>query len=188
VADADRFPVFIQLIKIYSKNIIMKKLFLFSLVAMAAGLVACDKGTTLPPFTPPVTANFSVKTLAHTADTVNVGDTIFLTATGTMSDTVSAESAVYTYITSSYTVSGANVVYNYGSATSPVKINRVIGANTNGLFAWTATIPLYGATAVPHKTKLTIAANFQYQSSFSSEQGTLSASDAGIKNKTVYVQ
>jgi hypothetical protein len=166
----------------------MKKTFLFSLIAATIVMIACNKTTTLPPYTPPVAANFSIKTLAHTADTVNVGDTIFLTATGTMSDTVSAESAVYAYITSSYTVSGASVVYNYGSATSPVKINRVIGANSNGLFAWTATIPLYGATAVPHKTKLTIVANFQFQSSFSSEQGALSASDAGIKNKTVYVQ
>jgi S-adenosylmethionine:tRNA-ribosyltransferase-isomerase (queuine synthetase) len=166
----------------------MKKLLLFSLVALAIGFAACDKGTTLPPYTPPVATNFSVKTLAHTKDTVNVGDTIYLTATGTMSDTIGTESAVYTYMTVSYTISGANVVYNYGSAASPVKIARTIGANTNGQFAWTATVPLYGATSVPHKTKLTIAANFQYQSSFSSVQGALSAADAGVKLKTVFVQ
>jgi hypothetical protein len=166
----------------------MKKLLLISLVAFAVGFAACDKGTTLPPYTPPVTSNFSVKTLAHTKDTVNQGDTIYLTATGTMSDTIGTESAIYTFITSTYTVSGATVVFNYGSAAAPVKIARTIGANTNGQFAWSATIPLYGASLVPHKTKLTIAANFQYQSSFSSEQGTLSASDAGVKLKTVFVQ
>ncbi|MDP4151033.1 MAG: hypothetical protein Q8927_04520 [Bacteroidota bacterium] len=166
----------------------MKQLLLFSLVAFAVGFAACDKGTTLPAYTPPVTTNFAVKTLAHTKDTVNVGDTVYLTATGTMSDTISTESSIYTFMTVSYTISGANVVYNYGSAAAPIKITRSIGANTNGLFAWSATIPLYGVTSVPHKTKLTITANFQYQLSFSSQQGTLSAADAGIKQKTVYVQ
>jgi hypothetical protein len=66
-------------------------------------------------------------------------------------------------------------------------LSRTIGAQTNGLYAWTSTIILVGATTVD-KAKLTITANFIYQLSLSSEQGKLAATDAGNPNKTVYVK
>jgi len=161
----------------------MKKKLLISVTLLAIFAVACVKYTTLPAYTPPVATNFSVSSLKHTADTVNVGDTIYLTASGTMADTTKA---IYTYLTVASSAAGVTS-YTYGSAASPIKLSRTIGAQTNGLYAWTATIALPGATSVAN-TKLAITANFIYQLSFSSEQGKLSATDAGILNKTVYVQ
>jgi hypothetical protein len=162
----------------------MKKVLLFSLVVVTILIGACNKVTNLPAYTPAVPINFSVGSLKHTQDTVNVGDTIYLTATGTMYDTTKN---IYVYLSSSYSASGVGSVFNYGSAASPIKLSRVIGAQTGSLFAWTATIMLPGATFVPAKTKLTIAGNFIYQLSLSSQQGTVSATDAGQTNKTVYV-
>jgi hypothetical protein len=164
----------------------MKQLILFSVISLLVMLSACDKYSMLPPYTPAVSSNFSVTALNHTEDSVNVGDSIYLTATGTIADTTQSISA---YLTSSYVASGVNSVYNFGSATAPIKLTRIIGAsNASGIPTWTSTILLTGATFVPHKTKLTITGNFIYQLSLSSESGTLSAVDAGIKNKTVYVR
>lgn len=163
----------------------MKKFLIFSGVVITILIAACNKTTNLPVYTPPVATNFSVKSLVHTKDTVSVGDTIYLTASGTMSDTTMA---IYGYLTISSTASGASTLFTYGTSAAPLTIQRTIGANTNGLYAWTATIPLYTASLVPHKSKLTVTANFQYQLSLSSEQGTLTATDAGIKNKTIFVQ
>jgi len=161
----------------------MKKMLLFSLITSGILLFGCIKYTTLPAYTPPVTTNFSVASLNHTADTVNLGDTVYLTATGTIYDTTKN---IYVYLTVSSSAAGVST-YTYGSASSPIKLSRTIGAqNSAGLYTWTSTIMLTGATSVD-KAKLTIIANFIYQLSFSSEQGKLTATDAGIVNKTVYV-
>jgi hypothetical protein len=164
----------------------MKKVLIYSFGAAAILACACNKVTNLPAYTPPASPNFSVGSLKHTQDTVNVGDTIYLTATGTMYDTTKN---IYAYLASGYSVSGVAMVYNFGSAASPVKLSRTVGAQgAGGLYGWTSTIMLAGATFVPPKTKLTISANFIYQLSLSSQLGTLSAADAGQGNKTVYVQ
>lgn len=161
----------------------MKKILFFSILGMGILLLGCVKYSSLPAYTPPVSINFSVSSLKHTEDTVNVGDTIYLTATGTMYDTTKN---IYAYL--SVSSSGAGVsTYTYGSASSPIKLSRTIGAASNGLYSWSAIIMLPGATWVAN-TKLTITANFIYQLSLSSEQGKLSATDAGQANKTVYVQ
>src|SRR5579863_8045161 len=146
----------------------MKKLFLFSMLALGIFIFGCVKSTNLPAYTPPVTTNFSVSSLKHTADTVNLGDTIYLTATGTIDDTTKN---IYVYVTVSSSAAGVST-FSFGSASSPIKLTRTIGAQTNGLYAWTATIMLVGATTVD-KAKLTITANFIYQLSLSSEQGKL---------------
>src|SRR5450631_3552253 len=143
----------------------MKKLIIFSLIAITV-LAACTKTTNLSQYKPPVTSNFSVTSLKHTQDTVNVGDTVHVTASGIIYDTTKTVSA---YLTVTYTAGTATGTFAYGSATAPIKITPVIGAlGTNGTYAWTADIPLIGATAVAHKTKLTIAGNFIYQLSLSS--------------------
>ncbi len=163
----------------------MKKFLIFSGVVITILIAACNKTTTLPLYVPPVTSNFSVKSLVHTKDTVNVGDTIYLTASGTTSDTTQKIAA---YFTSSYSASGAGTVANFYTAVAPDTLkNAVFSAGTSPLFNWTATFPLLNASNVPHKTKLTITGNFIYGLSLSSEQGTLTAADAG-KNKLVYVQ
>ena len=148
-------------------------------------IVACNKTTTLPVYTPPVAKNFSVTSLKHTQDSVNVGDTLYLTATGVASD---SSQFIYTYLSVSSTIGGAGSIFYYGTASSPVKLSKNYGSQTNGLYSWTSNIMLPGATLVPHKTKLTIVGNFIYQLSLSSELGTLSATDAGMLNKTVYVR
>jgi hypothetical protein len=159
----------------------MKKLLLICVIAISI-ISGCVKSTNLPAYTPPVTTNFSVASLKHTADTVNLGDTVYLTAAGTVYDTTKN---IYAYLTVSSSAAGVST-YTYGSAAAPIKLVRTIGAQTNGLYAWTSTIMLVGATTVD-KAKLTITANFIYQLSLSSEQGKLTATDAGLTNKTVYV-
>ena len=156
---------------------------LFILIAIAA-VVGCAKHQFLPvPATP--SKIFTVTKLAHTADSVNVGDTLQLTATGTIADT---SKAIYVFLTSTYSANGATVVQSFGSSASPIKIKYTAVAGT-GNFAWTATIPVIGATQVPDKTKLTIAATFQYQLSLSSElPASLATTDAGQSNKTIYVR
>jgi hypothetical protein len=160
------------------------KLFLI-IAILVIGAISCTKHQFLPIVTPPVTDIFTASTLNHTKDTVNVGDTVYLNATGTIYDTTKN---IYVYLVSTYTASGNSDTYSFGSASSPVKVTRVIGALNNGVYSWTATIPMTGATNVPIKTKLTITGTFEYQESFSSElPSSLTVSDAGVKNKTVYV-
>jgi len=156
-------------------------LLLLSLVVIAS----CVKTKTLPLYTPPIATNFSVKSLNHTLDSVNVGDTIYLVAAGVAAD---SSKYIYTYLTASSTVGGTSSLYTYGNAAAPVKLLKNYGSQTGGLYSWSDTILLPGATLVPHNTKLTIVGNFIYQLSLSSELGTLSATDAGIGNKTVYVR
>jgi|SRR5579871_1117751 len=167
----------------------MKKLmFLFS-VTLVVILVSCSKNATQPAYTPPVAKNFSVTSLKHTQDTVNVGDTIYLNVAGTMYD---SSKNVYPYITatsSSSSFSWGTPPATLPSTKTPIKLSLVFGAVANGLYGWTSTIMLTGATQVPHKTTLTITGQFTYQLSLSSEGGgTASATDAGQSTKTVYIQ
>jgi hypothetical protein len=163
----------------------MKTFLIFSGLAILIAIAACNKSTTLPANTPPVTSNFSVKSLVHTKDTVNIGDTVYLTATGTVWDTTQK---IAVYFTDSYTASGASTVQNIYSAAAPDTLRNVVfSAGTAPLSTWTATIALPNVSQVPTKTKITITGNFIYGLSLSSEQGTLTAADGG-KNKLIYVQ
>jgi hypothetical protein len=161
------------------------KLFLI-IAILVIGAISCTKHQFLPIVSPPVADVFVVSSLNHTKDSVNIGDTIYLNAAGVVYDTTKA---IYVYLTSTYTAGGVSDTYSFGSATSPVKVNRVIGAYAGSLYAWTAIIPMTGATEVPAKTKLTITGTFEYQDSFSSElPSSLTVSDAGVNSKTVYVK
>ena len=162
----------------------MKNIFLFSLILAGSVFLSCSKGTEVPTYTPPVANNFTVTAMIHTKDTVNVGDTIYLNVSGSMYDTLN----VYAYLTTKSTATGSPV-YSTGSSSSPIKLNRILGSsNVTDVNPWTSTIALTGVTSV-HGSKLTISANFIYQLSLSSEGGGLAAAtDAGILNKTVYVQ
>lgn len=179
----------------------MKKIISFCLITATLLIAACDKGVNLPAYAPATPTNFSVTALNHTADSVNVGDTLYLTASGTIADTASFISdtsksvhLLTAYLTSSFTAYSVSQVQTFGSASAPIALKMTFGPQSSGgLYTWTATIELIGATAVPHKTKLTIAANFIYQLTLSSQQGTLTATDGGIAgvskpNKTIYVR
>ncbi len=162
----------------------MKKIFLFSLICSGILVFSCTKNSIVPPYTPPVTANFTVTSMNHTKDTVNMGDTIYLDVVGTMYDTLN----VYAYLTAKSSAAGSPV-YSYGSSSSPVKLKCVLGSkNATGMNPWTSTIMLTGLTSIAN-SKLTISGNFIYQLSLSSEGGGLaSAADAGVVNKTVFIQ
>jgi hypothetical protein len=163
----------------------MRNKLLLVITILAIGAASCAKHQFLPIVTPPVTDIFTAATLNHTEDTVNVGDTIYLNATGTIYDTTKN---IYVYFVTTFTAGGVSSTYDFGTASSPVKVSRVIGALNNGVYAWSATIAMTGATNVPVKTKLTITGTFEYQDSFSSElPSSLTLSDAGVRNKTVYV-
>jgi hypothetical protein len=169
------------------KKMFMKKYFPGFLMVLTVSLfvAGCNKTTNLPAYTPPVSVNFSVSSLHHTQDTVHVGDTIYLNAAGTMYDTTKN---IYVWLSTGFAAAGVSSVLNYGNASSPVKISRTISGQTNGLYNWASTIMLPGATFVPSKTKLSITGNFIYQLSLSSQQGTLTAADAGQSSKTIYVK
>ena len=162
----------------------MKKVFLFCLILSGTIALSCTKNAVVPPYTPPVTTNFTVTSMNHTKDTVNAGDTIYLNVAGTMYDTLN----VYAYLTTKSTATGSPV-YSTGSSSAPIKLNRILGtSNVTGVNPWTSVIMLTGVTSI-HNAKLTISANFIYQLSLSSEGGGLAnTTDAGIINKTVYVQ
>jgi hypothetical protein len=162
----------------------MKKIFLFLLICSGILIFSCTKNTIVPPYTPPVANNFTVTAMNHTKDTVNVGDTIYLTVAGTMYDTLS----VYTYLTIKSSASGSPV-YSYGSSAAPIKLTRVLGSsNVNDVNPWTSTIKVTGITSIPN-SKLTISGNFIYQLSLSSQGGGLAtANDGGVVNKTVSIQ
>lgn len=162
----------------------MKNIFLFIPITVCAVFLGCSKGTEVPSYTPPVGNNFTVISMSHTKDTVNAGDTIYLNVSGTMYDTLN----VYAYITTKSTATGSPV-YSTGSSSAPIKLNRILGTNNpTDVNPWTSTIVLTGLTSV-HGSKLTISANFIYQLSLSSEGGGLAAAaDAGLINKTVFVQ
>ena len=166
------------------EKIFMKKVFLFSLILSGTIILSCTKNAAVPVYTPPVTTNFTVISMNHSKDTVNAGDTIYLNVAGTMYDTLN----VYAYLTTKSSATGSPV-YSTGSATAPIKINRVLGtSNVSGTNPWTSIIMLTGLTSI-HNSKLTISSNFIYQLSLSSEGGGLAtANDGGIINKTVYVQ
>ena len=154
------------------------------LILPAIIFFSCSKNTIVAPYTPPVSTNFTVTSMNHTKDTVNVGDTILLDVVGTMYDTLN----VYAYFTIKSSATGSPV-YSYGSSSAPIKLVRVLGSsNVTGMNPWTSTIKLIGFTSIPN-SKLTISGNFIYQLSLSSEGGGLaSATDGGVVNKTVLIQ
>ena len=122
--------------------------------------------------------------LKHTEDTVNVGDTVYLTATGSIYDTL----AVYAYFTVSSSATGSPV-YTIGSSSSPILLSTVLNTkNIAGTNAWTAIIPLTKITSVAN-SKLTITGNFVSQLTLSSQgSNTVTVADAGQTTKTIYVQ
>ncbi|HEY4936209.1 MAG TPA: hypothetical protein VII44_06505 [Puia sp.] len=162
----------------------MKNIFLFSLTVSGILAFSCTKSSVVPPYTPPVATNFTVTSMNHTKDTVNVGDTIYLNVSGTMYDTLN----VYTYVTAKSSATGSPV-YSYGSSSSPIKLKCTLSSsNVSDINLWTSTIMLIGLTSIAN-SKLTISANFIYQLSLSSQGGGLAtATDGGIANKTLYIQ
>ena len=161
----------------------MKK-YLFLLLIIGI-VVACNKTTTLGTYTPPVSKNLIVRSFAHVADTVNVGDTIHLTASGIAYDSL----GIYGYFSIVSSATGSPV-YTVGSSSSPVLLSTTYAtknaADTN---QWVATIALPKLTNAAN-SKLTITGNFFYPLSLSTQGANLvtGVADAGQKTKTIYIQ
>jgi hypothetical protein len=152
----------------------MKKIALFSIVILGIVAISCNKETTLPAYTPPVKNNFSITRFAHQKDTINVGDSLIYNASGTITDTTRN---LYVILAASY----GSVTYTLGTAASPIKINRVIGAANNGVYSWTAAIPAFVTAGVSHNSKVSLTATFSYQLSLSSVQPTVVFTDQGLR-------
>lgn len=159
----------------------MKYLFL---IIITAAIVACNKTTTLPSYTPPVSNIFAVTSLNHTLDTVSVGDTVYLNASGLIYDTL----AVYAYFSVSSSSTGSPI-YSVGSSASPIKLATALATkNPTDTNRWSAVIALPKVTGIA-SSKLTITGNFSYQLNLSTMgYKPVTVSDAGQKTKTVYVQ
>jgi len=154
----------------------MKKIAYLTAVLLSIIIISCNKENNLPAYTPPVKNNFSVSKFAHVKDTILVGDSLTLSASGTITDTTKTLSV---FMTAAF----GSVTYNIGSVSSPIKVNRVIGAATNGVYAWTATIPvLISSSFVPHNSKVTVSGTFSYQLSLSSVQpSAVTFTDQGLR-------
>ena len=163
----------------------MKKyLFLLLIIAIVV-VVACNKTTTLGSYTPPISKNLIVKSFAHVADTVNVGDTIYLTATGTAYDSLN----VYGYFSIVSSATGSPV-YTVGSSSSPILLSIMYATkNPTDTNQWVATIALPKLTNTAN-SRLTITGNFFYPLSLSSQGANLvtGVADAGQETKTIYIQ
>ncbi|HXO77625.1 MAG TPA: hypothetical protein VN824_20370 [Puia sp.] len=153
----------------------MKKIALFTVALLGIIIISCNKENYLAPYAPPVKNNFSVSKFAHIKDTILVGDTLNIKASGTVTDTTKTLSV---FLTAAY----GTVTYNVGSVASPIKVNRVIGAAANGAYAWTANIPVLVTSGVPHNSKVTVSGTFSYQLSLSSVQpSAVTFSDQGLR-------
>ncbi|HLK30557.1 MAG TPA: hypothetical protein VKT28_18390 [Puia sp.] len=154
------------------------------LCAIVGAIIACNKTTTLPSYKAPFASNLSISSLKHTEDTVSVGDTIYLNASGTVYDSLN----IYGYFSITSSATGSPV-YAVGTSSSPVLLSTVYATkNPTDTNQWSAVIPLTKLTSVSN-TKLTITGNFTSQLTLSSMGNKIvTVSDAGQKTKTIYVQ
>lgn len=154
----------------------MKKIAVFSVALLGIVILSCNKTSTLPAYTPPVKNNFTIAKFVHVKDTINVGDSLNFTASGTITDTTKTLSV---FLSASY----GSVTYNIGTSAAPIKINRIIGVATpdGSGYAWTAAIPAFVTSFVPHASKVTVTATFSYQLSLSSVQPTVVYTDQGLR-------
>lgn len=158
----------------------MKKLVLLLIVAAGVVVVACNKQTILPSYTQTIYFTANSK-MSHASDTVSSkGDTLWLTAGGTIKDT----SRKYGITGSFKTADSVNkTVY----ATLYVKTLPVTFVNAapddKGFFKWSATVGL-PVPAVAAKTRFYSTATFAYSTYGSSQMGNVATTDS----RTIYAK
>jgi hypothetical protein len=153
----------------------MKKLVLLSSIAAALVILACNKTTTLAPVTTKPIFSVAGK-MAHAKDTLAAaGDTIWLTASGSIADT----SRKYAIAANLKTADSTNhTIAVLWIRNVPVTFNNAAPDST-GMFKWTTTMAL-PFPAIPAKNKLTTTAVFSYGLNLSSQMGNLNSSDSKI--------
>ena len=150
-------------------------------------IISCTKKDTLPPYTPNTPIIFSVNNrMSHNKDTLNIGDTIILTAKGLIADTTN------TFSTSLRTVTGSvNALGVFASAgvlvgvSTPGPTSKVLSApsGTSSLYNWTAVYKTI-VPAVGHKTNILVTGYFENSLSLSSQYGNQISSDS----KAIYIR
>lgn len=164
----------------------MKKLFSFSMLT-SLFILACNKKDQLPDYKPSVPTIFSVNNrMTHTIDTVNLGDTIRLTASGTIADTANTFSSSLKVFTGSVSAAGAFTSSgNLAGAAFISPLPRVISAPVapSALYGWAVSMAV-PCPPVAHKTNILISGSFENSLSLSSQLGNQSASDS----KPIYVR
>jgi len=152
----------------------MKKLFLILTIAAGAVILACNKTTTLPAYTPTMAFTVGSK-MSHAKDTVSSkGDTLWLTASGTISDT-SRKYGISANIKSQDSVT--RVVYAATNIkTIPVTFTNA-APDASGMYKWSATLPLT-VPAVAAKTKFYTTATFAFGQYGSNQMGNIAATDS----------
>lgn len=164
----------------------MKKLVSF-LISASFLIIACNKEEQLPTYKSSVPVIFSVNSrMSHTIDTVNLGDTIYLTASGTIADTANTFSSSFKMFTGNVSASGAFTSSgNLAGAAFISPLPRLISAPVapSALFGWVAPIAV-PCPPVAHKTNILISGSFENSVSLSSQLGNQSASDS----KPIYVR
>ena len=147
-------------------------MFLFSSVAAGLIILACNKTTTLAPVSNPQIFSADTK-MKHAKDTLSAaGDTIWVTATGKISDS----SRKYVIAANLKTTDSTN------HAISILWIRNVpvtFGVDTAGKITWAATMGI-PFPAVPAKNKITTTAVFNYGLNVSSQIGNTLATDSKI--------
>lgn len=163
----------------------MKQILIVLLSVSGALLVGCDKTDTLPAVTP--TTIFSVGSLKHTVDTLNVGDSIYFRASGKIADTTNTLTAAIKMVSGSVNAAtGAFTSSNNVVASYFVKpVAKTISDPTTGssLYNWTAVFGV-PAPSVAHKTSVLTTASFENSLSLSSQTGTQIVNDS----KAVYIK
>ncbi len=162
----------------------MKKI-LFVLLIASGVLVACDKTDTLPEVsTSPI---FSVSSVKHTKDTVNLGDSIYFTVMGKIADTTNTFTASIKLVSGSVSAStGAFTSSNIMVAAHYVKsVARVIStaSGTSPLYNWTSVIGI-PSPGVARKTNVLTTISIENSLSLSSQTGNQVVNDS----KPVYIQ
>ncbi|MHA4810717.1 hypothetical protein ACX0G9_21605 [Flavitalea flava] len=152
----------------------MKKNVLFFMLVSGVLIWACNKTTTLAPYTP--TRVFSVNSkMTHSKDSiVNSGDTVAFAAQGNINDT-----------TGKYIISATLRTNDTTGAQNPVTIQFIkkiipaydtVGMAKTGLFHWSISFPL-PIPAISSKTGLKTTATFAYSLNLSSQLGNLVGTD-----------
>jgi hypothetical protein len=166
---------------IQSKILNMKKFLLFLTIAAGLIVIACNKTTTLPAYTPTVYFSAASK-MHHAKDTVSSkGDTLWLTASGGIRDTSRTYPITASFKTQDSISRITYAVLYYKSL--PVTFTNAAPDAITGLYTWTATIGL-PVPAVSAKTRFYSTAAFGFANYGSAQMGNVASTDS----KTTYAK
>jgi len=151
----------------------MKKLVLFLTLAAGVVVIACNKQTILPPVTQ--TIYFTVgKNMSHAKDTVSSkGDTLWLTASGTIRDTSGTFPITANFKTADSVNKTPYAILNFKKL--PVTFTNA-APDANGFYKWSSTIGL-PVPAVTAKTRFYTTATFGFGNYGSAQMGNIASTD-----------